>query len=317
MPKNLRVDLQLMLEAELKKTAQNTQFITTYFVSTLMYSNIVLALTSTCESSIVSIEMELMEVELMKTEPIEAEPIEAKLMDVELMDMELAESELTEVKSSEVDKKTKMRLVIKKLDGILKKDNNQMDKGECKKWRKDIYIDGYKREDVVQYRQTVFLLMIKKLKPVLIEYDDKDLTKLIEKKIPSEKKQYCEHKIYPKGRGQCIHVSKFLYEPLGRVYLTEEQHAFYPEIPKHYITELLEIEIALLDTMLVFGFDNSSSHGAFTKDALVANRMNVGYRDKQPKMHFSRFFDSMLQEMVFPLNHRNKKKRRQPKEITE
>ncbi|CAG8731773.1 13083_t:CDS:2, partial [Dentiscutata heterogama] len=129
--------------------------------------------------------------------------------------------------SVEIDKKTKIRLAIKELDRILKKDNNQMDKGvssliddkrismkimsylrsykfsvnskewlrklrwECKEWKKYIYVDRHEQEDIVQYRQTVFLPMMKELEPVLIEYDDKNLTKLVEKNIPPEKKQYC------------------------------------------------------------------------------------------------------------------------------
>ncbi|CAG8686201.1 20278_t:CDS:2, partial [Racocetra persica] len=62
---------------------------------------------------------------------------------------------------------------------------------ECKEWKKDIYVDGHKREDVVQYRQIVFLLMMEELDPVLLEYDDQDLTKLVEKSIPPEKKKHC------------------------------------------------------------------------------------------------------------------------------
>ncbi|CAG8791111.1 14141_t:CDS:1, partial [Racocetra fulgida] len=41
-----------------------------------------------------------------------------------------------------------------------------------------------------------------------------------------------EHKLRQKGQGRCIHVSEFLCEPLGRVHLTEEQHAAHPEISK-------------------------------------------------------------------------------------
>ncbi|CAG8840606.1 16572_t:CDS:1, partial [Gigaspora margarita] len=40
-----------------------------------------------------------------------------------------------------------------------------------------------------------------------------------------------EQKICPKGQGRGIHVSEFLYELLGRVYLTEERHAAHSEIP--------------------------------------------------------------------------------------
>ncbi|CAG8744116.1 6676_t:CDS:2 [Dentiscutata erythropus] len=106
---------------------------------------------------------------------------------------------------------------------------------------------------------------MKKLEPILLEYEDEDLTKLVEKEIPPKVKQHCvithdettlsanndekmrwgpegEYKIHPKGQGRGIHVSKFLCEPLGRVHLTEKQHVAHPEIPNHYVTELLEIE---------------------------------------------------------------------------
>ncbi|CAG8604007.1 15658_t:CDS:2 [Cetraspora pellucida] len=134
--------------------------------------------------------------------------------------------------------------------------------------------------------------------------------------------EVCEHKIRLKGQGRGINVSEFLCEPLT-----------HPEIPKCYVTELLEIganyegywnvqllakqleqainilKIALPDMILVFGFDNSSSHGAFTKDVLIVNRMNVGYGSKQLKMCSGRFSDNMPQEIVFLLNHSDKKKR--------
>ncbi|CAG8626755.1 10224_t:CDS:2, partial [Racocetra fulgida] len=145
--------------------------------------------------------------------------------------------------------------------------------------------------DVVQYRQTVFLPMMKELEPILLEYCDKDLTILLEKDIFLREKRYCiiiynetilstnddkktgEYKLHPKGQGRGIHVSEFLCEPLGQVHLTKEQHIAYPEISKHYITELLEIgniellakqlkltidilKIALSNMIFVFGFDN-------------------------------------------------------------
>ncbi|CAG8476073.1 11974_t:CDS:2 [Racocetra fulgida] len=75
------------------------------------------------------------------------------------------------------------------------------------------------------------------------------------------------------------------------------------------------LEIAIPDTMLVFGFDNSSSHRAFAEDALVASRMNVGFGGKQSKMRPSRFSDSTSQEIVFSLNHQNKKKEDNQKEL--
>jgi len=34
--------------------------------------------------------------------------------------------------------------------------------------------------------------------------------------------------------------------------------------------------------MIVFAFDNSSNHVTFNKDALIANKMNLGLGEKQP-----------------------------------
>ncbi|CAG8634544.1 6829_t:CDS:2, partial [Gigaspora rosea] len=355
-------------KAELKKAAQNTKSITAYFAPTLMYSKVVSASTSTCESStelFASIEIEPMEVEpmeakLIEVEPMEAEPMEAELMDVELMDMEsaelglteveLAELGLTEVESSEIDEKAKMRLAIEELDMVLKKDNNQMDKGvrvclqtslqylrlryyhnqnrinasttiasslgwedykaRCIgawaqnwiKWRKLPKDNRGKFTKIMLYlRSHKFSVNLKVLKKYVEEEVFPSLG--IENKTTisaNDDEKTGRTQICPKEKGRCIHVSEFLCEPLGRVYLTEEQHASHPKIPKRYVTELLEIEIALPDTMIVFGFDNSSSHGAFAEDALVASQMNVGYG-----------------EIVFLLNHQNEQKRGQPKGITE
>ncbi|CAG8752999.1 7132_t:CDS:2, partial [Gigaspora rosea] len=42
------------------------------------------------------------------------------------------------------------------------------------------------------------------------------------------------------------------------------------------------LEIALPDTIFVFGFDNSTNHRAFAEDALIVRRINIGYGE-QPK----------------------------------
>ncbi|CAG8668093.1 8518_t:CDS:2, partial [Racocetra fulgida] len=163
-------------------------------------------------------------------------------------------------------------------------------------------------------------ISMKELDPVFLEYDDQDLTKLVEKNIHPEKKKHCVI-THDETMLAANDDEKTGWGPKGRVHLTEEQHAAHPEISKCYVTELLEIEanyegywnvqllakqlewaidileIALPDTILVFGFDNSSSHGAFTEDVLIVNRMNVGYSGKQPKMHLGRFSDGTFQEM--------------------
>ncbi|CAG8812468.1 33205_t:CDS:2, partial [Racocetra persica] len=96
-----------------------------------------------------------------------------------------------------------------------------------------------------------------KKEPLLIEYDENDLNKLVEKNIPPNEILHCvithdettlaanddkktgwapesEQKLRPKRQGRCIHISEFLCEPLGRVHLTTEQHLSYPEIPNRY-----------------------------------------------------------------------------------
>jgi hypothetical protein len=52
----------------------------------------------------------------------------------------------------------------------------------------------------------------------------------------------------------------------------------------------------------IFAFDNSTSHGAFASDALVALRMNVNSSGKQPKMK-NTTFNGQVQSMNFPDNY--------------
>ncbi|CAG8584759.1 18739_t:CDS:2, partial [Racocetra fulgida] len=115
----------------------------------------------------------LMKVESIEVESMEFDSIEVDSIEVDSIEVETTEIELIEVRSTtdilaeiDIDKRIKMRLAIKKLDGILKKDDNQIDK-----------------EDIVQYRQTGFLLMMKELELILLEYCDEDLTILLENDI--------------------------------------------------------------------------------------------------------------------------------------
>ncbi len=41
-------------------------------------------------------------------------------------------------------------------------------------------------------------------------------------------------------------------------------------------------KILYSNCMIVFAFDNSSNHVTFNKDALIANKMNLGLGEKQP-----------------------------------
>ena len=68
--------------------------------------------------------------------------------------------------------------------------------------------------------------------------------------------------------------------------------------------EFLDIlEVCFPDVQHLFIFDNSSGHGAFADDALLAQRMSKGWGGKQPKMHSTCWTDSEgnmhVQSMVF------------------
>ncbi|CAG8737054.1 1890_t:CDS:2, partial [Gigaspora rosea] len=145
------------------------------------------------------------------------------------------------------------------------------------------------------------------LEPLLLEYNDKDLTILIEKDIPPEEKMTCSPSQNPKPLRYRAVRNWPNFEGYWKVKMLAKQ-----------LEQAIDIlEIALPNTIFVFGFNNSTNHGAFTKDALIARRMNVGYAGKQPKLCPGRFPDGMPQEMVFPLNHRDNNKKGQPKGIKE
>ncbi|CAG8846467.1 33154_t:CDS:1, partial [Racocetra persica] len=150
-------------KAELKKAAQNTRPITAYLPPALTSSNVASASTSTfglstelcAPTEVESIESESMEVESIEMELVESievelvESMEAELVEsmktelVESMETELVESleaelvesmevelvEPTADASAEIDEKTTIRLAIEELDGLLKKNDNQIDKG--------------------------------------------------------------------------------------------------------------------------------------------------------------------------------------------
>ncbi|CAG8639935.1 2000_t:CDS:1, partial [Racocetra fulgida] len=123
-------------KAELKKAAQDTRSITAYFASALTCSNIVSASTSTCELSTelhASMEMESVEVESMEMELVEMELVEVESVEVKSESIEIGsttmESAVDALVEKDIDERTKIRLAIEELDRMLKKDDNQIDKG--------------------------------------------------------------------------------------------------------------------------------------------------------------------------------------------
>ncbi|KAF8458748.1 hypothetical protein BDZ91DRAFT_800171 [Kalaharituber pfeilii] len=188
--------------------------------------------------------------------------------------------------------------------------------------RKGVYIDGHEREDVVAYRQKVFLPALQKLEG-LRQWDEKG--NIIPSAIPAGEKEkiFVTHDestfnandgkrqmwikdnaqpLRKKGRGKGIMVSEFL-TPRGRLAVPPNISA--EGLPRRQATEFLEygqdnywtgekmvqhvvdvaipiFERAFPGCQAVFLFDNASNHAAFAPDALVVNEMNLGPGGKQP-----------------------------------
>ncbi|CAJ0633494.1 10405_t:CDS:2 [Entrophospora sp. SA101] len=71
----------------------------------------------------------------------------------------------------------------------------------------------------------------------------------------------------------------------------------------NFLGEVLEneVELALFSNCTaLFAFDNSTNHGSYKSDALVASRMNLNPGGKQPKMKDTVFGpNNIFQSMVF------------------
>ncbi|CAG8742762.1 17712_t:CDS:2 [Rhizophagus irregularis] len=134
-----------------------------------------------------------------------------------------------------------------------------------------------------------------------------------------------EQPLRKKGRERSIHVSDFLCETIGRLQLSEEQKLSEVANNIPYEARVImnpetnydgwwNVELLVVDRAIpifeathpgavaVFAFDNFTSHGAFSSDALIASHMNVGPGGKQPKMR-NTIFNGNVQFMNFPDNH--------------
>jgi len=124
-----------------------------------------------------------------------------------------------------------------------------------------------------------------------------------------------EQALRQKGRGRGVHVSGFIYKADGFLKLTDTEIAQHNALPKSQqlrktdstviiypgknadpwwdmkqLQAQLEHAIDLFELkhpndQAVFIFDQSTAHGAFADDALVASCMNVNPGGKQPAMH--------------------------------
>ncbi|PKK64588.1 hypothetical protein RhiirC2_787281 [Rhizophagus irregularis] len=108
-----------------------------------------------------------------------------------------------------------------------------------------------------------------------------------------------EQPLRKKGQGRAIHIS--------RLQLSEEQKLSeignkIPHKARIMMNPGKNNDATHPNAIGIFAFDNSTSHGAFAPDALVASRMNVNPGGKQPKMR-NTIFNGQVQSMNFPDNY--------------
>src|SRR3954471_18425745 len=123
-------------------------------------------------------------------------------------------------------------------------------------------------------------------------------------------------------------VSEFLLETIGKLKLTDELTASYPDIPKdarkylrsgkneegwwtaeHLLNQVVNSAIPIFNILYpnaiaIFAFDNSTNYGAMAKDELNAINMNLNSSDKKSCMHMTYYGPNQTsQSMVFPHDH--------------
>ncbi|KIK77418.1 hypothetical protein PAXRUDRAFT_28810 [Paxillus rubicundulus Ve08.2h10] len=127
--------------------------------------------------------------------------------------------------------------------------------------KKGIYVDGHERKDVVAY-----------WKEFLQNFAANE-------RMPLRKK----------GQGRAIHISGFIVEQSGWLALSENEQLENEALPADQRLgvkkTILLFEHKFPNTVAEFVFDQSSAHGAFTKDALNAKEMNIRPGGKQRIMH--------------------------------
>ena len=201
-------------------------------------------------------------------------------------------------------------------------------------WKKGVYIDGHEREDVVEYRQEFLERMIPLLdRMAWWSGDDMDVNCGRANSRESEVVWVThdesifysnddggkgwgteEHPdIHKKGKGRSIMVSDFICSCHGRLRLDDlpiaeviepgKNHDGYWQAPD-ILNQLEQKPIPAFEAMHpsatgLFVFDNSTNHGAYSSDALLAkpDKMNLKPGGEVPAMR-STFFINSSEERI-------------------
>ncbi|ETV79110.1 hypothetical protein H257_07846 [Aphanomyces astaci] len=209
-------------------------------------------------------------------------------------------------------------------------------------WKKDVYIDGHERDDVVEYRKSFCSTWIA-LSGCMASYSG-DAMDTVESP-PAEEVVWVTHDesifyanddggmvwtnaAYPdlpkKGRGRSVMVSDFLCPCHGRLYMPgDDGDAFVTETlhvgkaqegywtSEHVIRQVSSKVLPAFAALhpgrtALFTFDQSTNHAAYAADALRVNSMNLNPGGKQPKLRDGWYVvgsTRVAQPMSFPDDH--------------
>ncbi|CAG8593682.1 7845_t:CDS:2 [Cetraspora pellucida] len=130
-----------------------------------------------------------------------------------------------------------------------------------------MYLDEYEQNDVVVYRKK-FLEKMTILEQQMVR---KQEIWVLDRNMSLQKKE----------NGRLIMVSEFLLEECSQLKLSERVNNLLEQIRDKAISIF---EAKFPNAMAIFAFDNSTNHGAYAEDTLIAARMNLKPKRNQPKM---------------------------------
>ncbi|KAF0690235.1 Aste57867_18360 [Aphanomyces stellatus] len=211
-------------------------------------------------------------------------------------------------------------------------------------WKKDVFMDGHERSDVVEYRKyfckswlSLIDQMVSFSGPEMdVVEPPLDLSRQVVWVTHDESIFYANddggrvwtNKAHPdipkKGRGRSIMVSDFLCPCHGRLYMPngdakqfvtevlhvgKDQEGFWTS--DHVIMQVVNKSLPAFTALhpgcvAFFTFDQSTNHAAFAADALRVSSMNLYPGGKKPPMRAGWFgTPRQTQSMVFPDDHVN------------
>lgn len=209
-------------------------------------------------------------------------------------------------------------------------------------WKKGIFIDGHERADVIEYRKEFLYRMLARFK-YMKWWDGDNMEITLQKECASASEiVWVSHDesifysnddggkgwgsedhpdIHKKGNGRSLMVSDFICPCHGRLRLDGGPICVTIEPGKNHdgywqatdiLKQLEEKAIPAFDQMHpgargLFVFDNSTNHGAFAADALVAvaSKMNLGPGGKVPVMRNTTFVNESGMEVEQTMHEDN------------